>query len=437
MIWEGLRHSDPAQPNSDSLMKTRAAQSLLQACIERSTVTMIVGPRQCGKSTLALDLQSIDGKWSYDSFDNPLSLQFALENPLGYLTEHRAPLILDEIQRCPSLLAPLKLFVDRDRTSGRYLLTGSANILALPTVNESLAGRMEILDLLPLSQAEISGQYHHNFVAFLTQHSFRQYKDSDGLPLSERIITGGFPEPALTRSPSNRRAWHLSYLRSILDRDVKEIARVTGTESLPKLISLIATKSGQFLNVASLARESRIKETTLHRYLEVLRRLFLIQELPSHQTLLVDRLLKSPKTYVVDTGLACALIGCDSARLQQDELLLASMTDAFVANELARLISGLESKPLLSHFRTVKQYAVPFVLEFPDGSLIGIDVTPSRAIASHQTEGLKYLKDVSGGQFQLGVVLYAGFESMPLAQNIWALPLSALWNPSLFFSGSL
>lgn len=413
-------------------MLERAAAECLRKSVSRSTVTAVVGPRQCGKSTLVKQLQSQNPAWSYLTLDDPIALAFATEDPKGFLATHKAPLILDEVQRCPGLMLPLKLFVDQDRTPGRYVLTGSADILALPKVNESLAGRMEVLDLLPLSQAEIEGLCSNNPLLTLLASPFRALKQAHNNHLCSRIVSGGFPESALRPNPEDQRAWHLSYLRTLLDRDVRDIARLSGAESLPRLLALLAAKSGDFLNISALARETKIKETTLHRYWEVLKRLFLISELPAHQTHLVDRILKSPKPYLVDTGLACALLGCDEARLGADSYLRDNLVQAFVANELTRLASTLSPKPVVAHFRTARQLAVSFVLEFPNGEVAGIEVSATRTVKTSDTEGLKFLKEISEGHFKRGILLYDGDESVPLASDIWAIPISCLWDPKPF-----
>lgn len=414
------------------MLKRAATDSLLRS-VGRSTVTAVIGPRQCGKSTLVRQLESEGAGWRYLTFDDPMALAFATDDPKGFLTEHKGPLILDEVQRCPGLMTTLKLFVDQDRRPGRYVLTGSADILALPKVNESLAGRMELIDLLPLSQAELNGTIAQNVLSLLIESSIISTKQSLDTHLLKRIVAGGFPETALRKTQEDQRAWHLSYLRTILDRDVRDIARLSGAENLPRLLALLAAKSGDFLNISSLARESKIKETTLHRYWDVLKRLFLITELPAHQTHLVDRILKSPKPFLVDTGMACSLLACDEARLGGDPWLKANLMQAFVAGELTRLASTLVPRPVVAHFRTARQLAVSFVLEFPNGDVVGIEVCPAQTVKPADGEGLKFLKEISEGHFVTGILLYEGEESLPLGSKIWALPLSALWNPTPFF----
>lgn len=430
----------------------RGAAELLRSAVRRSTCTAIIGPRQSGKSTLALALTRPaedgpagdgtaedgsagdgDAAWTDVTFDDPLVLGFAQRDPAGFLSHFPAPLIIDEVQRFPELILPLKQKIDQDRTPGRYVLTGSANIFDHPKTADSLAGRVEQITLLPLSQAEIEGNAGENFLDCLAAGhcSAKGKSDSPDCLLLERIVRGGFPEPVMRSSAADRAAWHDSFIRAAVDRDVRDQLRMAKTSELPRLLRLTASRSGELLNTAGLSRDSGMKETTLHRCWDVLKRLFLIQEVPAFRLDMTMRLIKAPKAFLADTGLACRLLGRQSFDRMQDEFLIQALIEAFVANEIARLAAYSESQPQLFHFRTVRQHEVDFVLEYPDGGIVAINAAAGASPAAKSTSGLEFLREYAGSHFKAGIVLYEGTRCQPIDTDIWAVPYDALWRPSL------
>ncbi|MFZ4506987.1 MAG: ATP-binding protein [Fimbriimonas sp.] len=387
-------------------------------------VTMVVGPRQSGKSTVVQEFR----ERRYVSLDDPMVLAHALSDPGGFLDAYGDPLTIDEIQRAPSLLLPMKLRVDRDRRPGRFLLTGSANVLALPKVSESLAGRMEVLDLPPMTQSEIDGT-QANFVDALVC--------SDPLPreanpiskddIIQRILRGGFPEPVTRVNQRRRSAWFTAYIRTMLERDVRDIANIAGLSQLPRVLNLLAIRNGETLNLAALGRDTGIPHTTLTRYLDLLKAIYVIQLVPAWSVDDSTRYQKTSRCYIVDTGLASALASVEEGSLQ-DRDLLDRMLRAFVSNELGRQISGGAMTPTLLHLRTVRQKQVEFVLEGRDGRISGLDVTSSTDITESDLEGLRFLAEVSGDRFHRGAILTMGPEVRPIGVNLWAVPISMLWS---------
>ena len=386
---------------------------------------MIVGPRQSGKSTVALAFK--DDQRSYVTLDDPDHLQRAKANPAGFLSAWGSPLIIDEIQRAPELLLPIKARVDRERTPGSYLLTGSANVLALPKVSESLAGRMEVLDLLPLSQAEISGNIDTNFIDWCFSEDRANNSFEVGDSIYERIVRGGFPEP-MSRKPARRAAWFQSYIRTLLERDVRDLANIEGITQLPRLLKTLAATSGATLNVSTLSRETGIPHTTITRYVELLKALFLIESLPAWSSDLGVRLARTPKAYLVDSGLSCFLGNMDAQSLERDEIQFGRALEVFLANEFRRLSGSSQTKPALMHLRTVKNKDVPFILEAPNRQIVGVDFSTDKALAPGAEQRLEYLQSIAEGQFERGVLLYDGLEARPITGKIVALPYAALWS---------
>lgn len=402
-------------------MIKRSAALQVSDALTDTPVVMIVGPRQCGKSTLAN--QFLEGR-KYITLDDPVALAHAKENPADFLKAHPAPLIIDEIQRAPELFLPLKLAVDRDRKPGSYLLTGSANVLLLPKVADSLAGRMEVVDLHPLTQSEIEGGTT-NFVDAAFEGEFKSSLSS--ISLEERITRGGYPEPA-QRQARRRDQWFQSYVRTLLDRDVRDMANIEGLTQLPKLLRLLAIRAGTPLNLSGLARETNLPHTTITRYVDLLKALYLIQTVPAWSADAEVKLARTPKAYLVDSGLGCHLAAADEKMIAREGDLRAAMIETFLATELLRLTKTSETRAELFHLRTVKNREIPFLLERRDGSIVAIDFADQRVPSPSSAEKLEYIREVVGDRWLRGIWLHLGDEVRPLASDIIAAPVSCLWS---------
>jgi len=407
-------------------MIQRLALAEVEAALSDTPVVLIHGPRQCGKSTLAREFA--DGSTRrYITFDNPFSLEQASANPLKFLREFDGPLVIDEVQRVPKLFLPLKMVVDEDRTPGRYLLTGSANVLSLPKIADSLAGRMAIVDLLPFSQSEIEGR-GANFVeevfAGRIPTKVPELRDED---LSRRITVGGFPESNARKSASSRERWFEDYLRAIVERDVRDLANIDALAQIPRVLRLLAARSGSTLNVSSLSRDTGIPHTSMHRYLDLLEAIFLIHPTPAWSNNRGARVTKTPKSFLVDTGLLCLLDNVNPSLLERDRERLGSVIQSFVAMELKKLARYAEGRPIVHYLRTVTQLEVDLVLEAKGGGVVGIETSAAKSVGSEDVRGLQFLQELAGEQFHVGLVLYCGNKVEQVAGRIWAVPISALW----------
>jgi predicted AAA+ superfamily ATPase len=404
-------------------MIQRAAAKEVEEALADTPVVLIHGPRQTGKSTLS---QSFADR-RYITLDDPIPLERAKSDPKAFLETYGWPLTIDEIQRAPELFLPIKAAVDRERVPGKYLLTGSANVLTLPKVADSLAGRMAIVDLLPFSQQEIEGKTS-SFIEKVFTGELPKTGTFDNSDLMERIAKGGFPEPSLRGTSARRDAWFASYIRSLLERDVRDLANIEALAQLPRVLRLLAARSGQTLNVVSLSRDTGIPNTSLHRYLDLLQAVFLLHNVPAWSSSRETRLTKTPKTYLVDTGLLCYLDNLSPETLRDDPFRLKPLLENFVALELRKLGLASEMKPDIFHLRTVKQLEVDFVLEGRGGSVFGIDLKPATSLHPDDVNGLRFLKELAGDDFKGGAVLYLGNDIEPIDPDIVALPISALWN---------
>ncbi len=425
-------------------------------------VVLIHGPRQAGKSTLAQMIGRQTGA-RYLTLDDPMPRAMAVDDPQGFVQAYSGPIIVDEVQRAPGLFLALKASVDRDRRPGRFLLTGSANVLSLPKIADSLAGRMAIIDLLPLSQAEIEGTQppliDRLFRAepgeepsFGTGRGIAESVSSDPKretwdwlearepgpfegsgpeppprPLSDRILRGGFPEPFARASASRRDAWFTDYVRTLLERDVRDLANIEGLAQMPRVLKLLASRVGTALNVVDLSRETQIPNTSLHRYLDLLQAIFLTHAVPAWSTDQGTRLIKTAKMFLVDTGLLGYLLSASPGSLEGDQDRLRPLLENFVAMELRKLCLASDLRPSLYHLRTIRRLQVDLVLESRPGEVVGIQVRPTRTVRPQDADGLQLLQELAGSKFRRGVVLYLGTETLPIGRDLWAMPVSSLW----------
>jgi uncharacterized protein len=343
------------------------------------------------------------------------------------------PAVLDEIQRAPELFVALKAAVDRDRRPGRFLLTGSANVLLLPRLSESLAGRMEIHTLRGLSQGEFEG-LREGFIDALFARASPTVLSPDRSPgrpsrdLVARVLRGGFPEPALKRSAPRREAWLRDYVNTLLQRDVRELANIEGLTALPHLLAVLATRTAGLFNLADVSRVVGLPQTTLKRYLSLLEATFLIEWLPAWHTRVARRLVKAPKLFVADSGLAAHLLGFEAQHARHERTRLGPLLETFVVSELRKQAAWSRTRPRLFHFRTQAGQEVDVVLEDARGRIVGVEVKAAVGLSSADWNGLRALKEAAGARFVRGVVLYGGQEALPFGRDLLALPVSALWS---------
>jgi len=411
---------------SEKALYPRFLKNRLEEALTDTPVVLIHGPRQCGKTTLAT-LQGTESGYAYFSFDDNGLREAATEDPLGFVGNLPDKVILDEVQRVPELFASIKLSVDRNRKPGRFILTGSANILTLPRLSDSLAGRMEILRLWPLSQSEILGS-KPAFIDNLFSANFKiESIERLGMALAEKIVGGGFPA-ALARTTGRRREnWYRDYTDTLIQRDIQDLARIQHMDALPKLLQLLAGQSARLLNISKLASPFEISNPTVKEYVTLLKQLFLVDELKPWFSNRLSRLVKSPKIHVGDTGLACSLLGMDSDSLNANRSILGQLLETFVYQELRKLTSWHEDRVDFFHLRGKDGMEVDFVLERNGKEVAGIEVKASATIRYSDFHWLRKLQEALGNRFKCGIVLYDGETVSPFGSQLFAVPLSMLW----------
>ena len=406
----------------------RHAEARLVEALADTPVVLIHGPRQCGKTTLARMTGDPRG-YTYFSFDDAATLAAAEADPVGFVADAPERTILDEVQRVPGLFTALKTAVDRRRAPGRFLLTGSSNVLLLPKLADSLAGRMEILRLFPFAQCEIEGRPPW-FLDALFGATFptRKYERL-GREMAERIVAGGYPA-ALVRTTARRRAaWYRNYVETLMQRDVRDLARIHSLDALPRLLALAAGQTARLINVSDLAGPFRLSRPTIRDYVTLLERLFLLERIPPWHSNRLSRLIKTPKLHLGDTGVACALLGLDAHALASDRAILGRLLETFVVQELRREASWHGSDFRLHHFRNKDGVEVDLVIERGASELAGVEVKAAATITPSDFRGLRKLQAVAGKGFRAGVLLYDGETSASFGDRLFAVPIRALWDP--------
>lgn len=407
-------------------MFPRALANRVTELLQTMPAVLLQGARQVGKTTLAKQLIQTGVMQHYFSFDDPVLLSAATQDPVGFVRELPPRSVLDEVQRVLPVLPAIKLRIDAHREVGDLLLTGSANPMMLPRLSETLVGRMATVTLMPLTQGEIEGR-QDRWVESLFSDDFSPRRFPRTSDLLERVERGGYPEEVLRSDARERVDWLAAYIDTLLARDVREIADIERLAEVPRLLQLLAAQACQTLNVAALSQQTGVPQTTLQRYLTLLETLFLWTRVPAWFANLGKRLLKSPKILVNDTGIACMLLGVDAVRLATDPLLQGRMVENFVGMELLKQIGFSRQRLRLYHFRTDRGEEVDFLIEAADGTLVGVEVKASATVNASHFKGLRTLQSLVGNSLRRGIVLYWGEQTVPFGEGLWAQPVSALW----------
>jgi predicted AAA+ superfamily ATPase len=355
-----------------------------------------------------------------------LTLLSARNDPVGLIRSlDRA--VIDEIQRAPQLLLAIKKSVDEDRRPGRFLLTGSANLMALPTVADSLAGRMETLSLLPLSQSEIEGRAANWIDSAFSGRILTTETPALGATLIERVLQGGYPESVIRPTERRRVAWARQYIDAIIQRDVRDIANIDKLDQLPRFLSGLAQTAGQMCNYTQLGGQVGLDGKTAARYVSIFEQMYLLKRVEVWARNRLNRVVKTPKLQFIDAGLLATLVGLGNDEALQDRSRFGHVLETFVFGELLKHTTTSEGDYRLLYYRDTDQVEVDVVIENAAGQIMGVEVKASATVNAGDLRGLKKLASIAGAQFKMGVLLYDGTETLPLGDGLWAAPLSSLW----------
>ena len=405
----------------------RRITSVLQEVLLDTPVVCLLGSRQSGKTTL---VRKMFPQRPYVSLDDTFDYDSAIDDPGGFIRQYPGDVTIDEIQRVPSLINEIKISVDSNRQPGRFLLTGSVNLLLVPGLVESLAGRMEIIELQPLTEAEKSGAQGNFLLNFLHRDFSLDYQEglihSNEVPLDERIMAGGYAPP-LVLTARRGRDWRRQYIDSIVKRDIPEIFKIRNFERLSRLVSLLASRTGQLLNVTDLANSLPANRVTVERYLAYLERTFIIRRVPAWDSNTAKRLIKSPKIHFVDTGLAATLMDVPVKDRHKNRKCFGQLLESFVVQQLYSQLRWTDSDMRLWHYRDKEYIEVDAVLTLGD-KVWGFEVKAGTSVRPQDLAGLKKLASRCGEDFQKGIIFYNGTKIRSFTEGrVLAVPVREIW----------
>ena len=397
----------------------------MRSALEDTRVVAIVGPRQSGKTTLAR--RFTDKRRPFVTLDDEQFRSFAASDPAGFIRQHESA-VIDEVQRAPNLLLAIKKVVDEQPSAGRFLITGSVDLFQSLISPDSLAGRIETIELLPFSQAELGQHGESGFLARAFASDFPRFERVGATHnLVGLTLAGGFPE-ALAREDSQRRtAWLLSYLQALTRRDLTELSRLWKPADILRLVYRAALASSQLVNQRAIGSQLGIDGKTVDRWLVLLEQLFLLRRIPAWHRNELKRLVKTPKIHFLDSGLLAAARRVDATNLHKDRKILGSLFECFAYSELQKLISLTSHSIRISHYRDKDQAEVDLVLENFSGEVVGIEVKASATIRSQDFKGLRLLRRAAGSDFVCGVLLHDGDHIQQFEDSLYAMPLKMLW----------
>ncbi len=409
---------------SPSLLPRRIEPRIAEALLD-TPVVLLAGPRQAGKTTLVRHIAAQQGL-RYLTLDDGLTLLSAREDPVGMVRSlDRA--VIDEIQRAPQLLLAIKKSVDEDRRPGRFLLTGSANLMALPTVADSLAGRMETLSLLPLSQSEMALRQANWIDQAFAGRILQASTPAVGEALVERVLRGGYPEAVARPAGRRRTTWARQYIDALIERDVRDIAHIDKLDQLPRFLRALAHTAGQMCNYTQLGAQVGLDGKTALRYCGVFEQMYLLQRIDVWARNRLSRVVKTAKLQFLDADLLSSLLDLTAQEVAQDRTRFGNVLETFVFGELLKHSTTAQDDYRLMYYRDADKFEVDVVIENAAGQLVGVEVKAAATVKASDLRGLKKWAALAGPQFRLGVVLYDGTETLPLGDGLWAAPLSSLW----------
>ena len=389
-------------------------------------VVVISGARQTGKTTLS---RQVIPEGNYRSLDDTDMLELAFLDPKGFIMNNSGTMVIDEIQKAPKLFPEIKQAVDKNNRPGQYLLTGSANILTLPAISDSLAGRIKYMRLRPLSVGETLGKkpvfleraFNSDFPDKITG-----YNKTDIIDLAFR---GGYPEAVAIDNPRNRKDWHIDYLRAIINRDLKDIANIRKQDALQGLLGILAAWSAKFMEISQITSALSLNKITLDSYINTLVSMFMFEKVAPWLKTDYERIGKRSKFYATDTGIMASVLGWNPKDVFMNEDRSGKLIETFVFQELAAHID-LDNRYNLFQYRDRTDREIDFLVERDDGALLGIEVKSGHNVSGKDFAPQEWFVEniLKNKQPYTGLVLYSGDRTIRYKENMLAVPTAAFWS---------
>jgi len=409
-------------------MIRRNIMGSIETAMTDTPVVLLHGARQTGKSTLVKYLIKDKTNAEYVTLDDTATLSSAVNDPAGFIDNSKRIFVIDEVQKAPQIFSTIKLFADKNRKPGKFILTGSANNLLIPRLSDHLVGRMEIITMYPFSKGEMNGEKEAFIDQVFSEKQIEKFTASDNkTDILKSIVSGGFPEIMKRRNPERKREWFQSYINTILQRDIKEISNIEGLVEFPRLLSLLASRTGTLFNLAELSRSISIAQSTLKRYISYLTGVYVIKLIPAYSAHLSKRLTKAPKIIFTDTGIASYLDSIYDTQSLKAGNMKGRLLENFVFMELIKQKSWSRANPEIYHYRTSKGSEVDIILESRN-KMVGIEVKFTATPGINDFKGLKHIAEDFKGKFHRGILLYTGQNTLSFGKNLFAMPVESLWN---------
>jgi predicted AAA+ superfamily ATPase len=398
----------------------------LQEAFQDTPLLLIKGARQVGKSTLMKELVNQRGGQAL-SFDDPSLLSIAKGDPRGFINQLKTPILLDEVQRAPEIILPLKLRIDQNQAPGQFFLTGSADFHTLPLIADSMAGRIEIKTLWPLSQGEMRYKQERFIKMVFAGEWPNVFPPMSRESLYHRALRGGYPKATERKDAERRAMWFDSYLEAIIQKDIREISAIEGLENIPNLITILASRAANLLNAADVSRVLGLSQATVKRYISLLQSIFITFKLRPWFANTDKRLSKTPKIYFYDSGLLSHILRAPSEWNFSEASRFGQILENFVVCEILKQCSWEKERMDAHHFRTQSGDEVDLVLQNRRGQFVGIEIKAASTVLAKDFKGLKVLRELTKEKFSRGIILYTGDTVIPFEENLWAVPVQALW----------
>jgi predicted AAA+ superfamily ATPase len=407
----------------------RRIEPLLSESLDHARIVLLAGARQVGKTTLVTGVTRPDGRhpMRFVSLDDRAARQAANDDPAGFIAGLGGPAVIDEIQHAPELLLELKRAVDIDTAPGRFLITGSADVLAHRKVIDALPGRIDRLELWPLARTEIEGGELNIIDELLAGRPPQVRRATVGSDAYATAISeGGYPEVRLRPPGRLRNRWFEDYLAGSLGKDLLALADLRRADETGRLLRLLASQSANLLSYRKISQQLEIDDKTVKEHTLLLEQLFLIRRLPGWRPGLGAREAARPKAYVCDPGLLAHLLGADESRIRSDDQVKGKVCETFVLAELLKHAGCAEQTMRLFHYQRDRE-DVDFILENNAGEIAAVEVKASATVDRRDRRWLERLRDARSSSFRAGVIIHAGAETVPLGDRLWAVPFSGLW----------
>lgn len=384
-------------------------------------VLLISGARQVGKSTLALHL-NID---SYVTLDDINMYEMAKNDPKGFIESLDKPVVIDEVQRVPKLMITIKEFIDKDRVNGQFILTGSASLQGFKDISDSLAGRIGIVELYPLSLKEKNSKTDN--IIDILGGDLKQYvlKEYDNSSIMENMIDGGYPEILKIDNPKAKYLWFSSYIRTYIESDAKELANIRNIDKFITMYRLVMLRSGNMFNKSILQNECGLDNKTFDTYFNVLEHTYQVQKLKPFFNNKLKRVIKTPKIYATDTGVLSYLLQIASRQEYEASHHKGHMLETFVFNELIKAKTSSSNSVEIFYYRTSDRKEIDFILEFAN-KVVAIEIKASKSVSKSDFKHIYHLASEMPNEFDKGIVFYNGRSVLKIDTGMYAIPMGFL-----------